>query len=295
MKGIVSTLLLLSTLLSLVSCQDERAQFYESKIFAGGVVASADDLNKGRRIYQEYCMACHGVKGDGQGVASKGLVPPPRNFTLGLFKFGKVPSGELPHDSHLKNIILNGLNGTGMLPWDLKEKQLFQVVQYIKTFAPKAWEGKDKKLGKEIEVTKDPYGMAHKKSAIERGKFVYHMQAQCQACHRGYATKQEMDTWSMKTDGSNFEMDKEFYKIKLQDSEHGYQAIPVDFTWHFVRSAKTVEDLYVRIASGVGGTSMPAWIDTLSTDDIWAVAHYVKSLIDIKNTPQRKKLIDSLK
>ena len=30
-------------------------------------------LKKARSIYTEYCMACHGVNGDGKGVAAKGL------------------------------------------------------------------------------------------------------------------------------------------------------------------------------------------------------------------------------
>jgi len=29
---------------------------------------------------------------------AKGLVPPPRDFTKGLFKFGLIASGELPQD-----------------------------------------------------------------------------------------------------------------------------------------------------------------------------------------------------
>ena len=37
-----------------------------------------------------------------------------------------------------------GLHGSAMLPWDLTEKQMFQVMSYVKTFAPKTWEGKIK-------------------------------------------------------------------------------------------------------------------------------------------------------
>ena len=58
----------------------------------------------GKSVYAEYCMACHGVDGKGNGVASKGLVPPPRNFTLGLYKFGKVVAGDLPHDEDMTHI-----------------------------------------------------------------------------------------------------------------------------------------------------------------------------------------------
>ena len=99
-------LLLLMTASILVGCSDNH--FKKGRYFAGGIYASADQLNLGKSVYTEYCMACHGVEGDGKGVASKGLVPPPRNFKKGIFKFGKVIAGDLPQDSHMVHIIQNG-------------------------------------------------------------------------------------------------------------------------------------------------------------------------------------------
>ena len=93
MRG-MSLLLIVTSLLVLTSCSDTH--FKEDKIFAGGVYAPVKALNDGKSIYTEYCMPCHGVNGDGKGIASKGLAVPPRNFTLGLYKFGNVVSGELP-------------------------------------------------------------------------------------------------------------------------------------------------------------------------------------------------------
>ena len=67
----------------------------------------------------------------------------------------------------------DGLNGTPMLQWDMSKEQVHNVIQYIKTFAPKVWEGKGKKLGEELVVSKDPYGPSHKSFAIQKGKEVY--------------------------------------------------------------------------------------------------------------------------
>jgi mono/diheme cytochrome c family protein len=280
-------------LIFFVSCSDNT--FLEDKIFAGGVVATKEELNSGKVTYTEYCMACHGVNGDGKGVASKGLSVPPRDFTKGIFKFGKVTSGELPHDQHLIHIIKNGLEGSGMLKWDVSEKQASNVVQYIKTFAPKVWEGADKKLGVELIPSKDPYGEAYKDSAIERGKEVYHMIANCQSCHLAYATKDELDQISVKVNGKKYaDYDPSIYNLKPQDGEYPAKNLPPDFTWHPIRSAFTVEELWVRLASGVGGSTMPAWKGTLEDDDIWAVSYYVKSLMDLKNTKERKVLMDRI-
>ncbi len=293
MKGlkIVFTVLALATL---ASCSESH--FKEDKVFAGGVYATAKQLNDGKSVYTEYCMQCHGVNGDGNGVAAKGLTVPPRNFKLGTYKFGSVVTGELPHDAHFFNIIKNGLHGTAMLPWDLSERQLFNVVQYIKTFAPAKWEGADKKLGQEITAGKDPYGDALKETAIQRGKEVYHVVAQCWTCHQAYVSQAELNQISQKINGAPMtEFDPQMYHVKLQPSDYDVMTQPPEFTYDRVRSAVTVEELYVRLNAGVGGTAMASWKGVLQDEEIWAVAHYVRSLMDLRNTPERKKLMDSIK
>lgn len=287
-------LLSLVLLLSFVSCSKQT--FTEDVTFAGSNHVKAETLNKGQKIYTEYCMPCHGVKGDGKGVAAKGLQVPPRDFTLGIYKFGQVPSGELPHDSDFHVILEKGLHGTAMLPWDMTKGQQDAVIQYIKTFAMKTWEGGDKKLGKKIVPTKDPFGMAHRTAAIEKGREVYHVTAQCQSCHRAYVDLNEYSAMSQKLNGESVsELEEDFYKTKLQESEYGYMTIPPDFTWNSVRSAVTEEELYVRLAAGVGGTAMPAWQDTITDEEIWAVAYYVKSLMNLKDSPERESLMSKLK
>lgn len=290
MKKTWLTLTSVFVLLSLVSCSESH--FREDKIFAGGLYVEKDVLNKGKQIYTEYCMPCHGVDGDGKGVAAKAMKVPPRDFTSGVYKFGEVLAGELPHDKHFYKILEKGLHGTAMLPWDLTEDQMFAVVQYIKTFAPEKWEGKDKKLGEQIVLTKDPYGVAHRQAAIEAGKKVYHGEAACWSCHRAYAPKAELAKLS---DSAVADIDETAYQVKPQETEWGFKNIPPDFTWHTVRSAETVEELYIRLAAGVGGTAMPSWKDTVTDEQIWALSHYVKYLMDLKDTPERKAFIKNIK
>jgi mono/diheme cytochrome c family protein len=290
MKKHLKLILALSVLGAFTSCSESH--FHEDKVFAGAKFVTAATLNSGKTTYTEFCMPCHGVDGDGKGVASKGMKVPPRDFTTGIYKFGNVLSGELPHDSHLFTILDKGLHGTAMLPWDLTTDQKEAVVQYIKTFAPKVWEGKDKELGAEVELIKDPYGMAHSSAAIAKGKSIYHGEANCQSCHRAYIGLKELGVL-MEEDPR--EIDMEVYTQKAQETEWGFQNIPPDFTWDTVRSATTVEELAVRLAAGVGGTSMPAWKDTITDDQIWAVAYYVKSLMDMKDTQARKDLMNSIK
>lgn len=290
MKNMAKLILTLLILGAFTSCSESH--FREDKIFAGGKYVTAKTLNKGKQTYTEYCMPCHGVDGDGKGVASKGMKVPPRDFTKGIFKFGHVLSGELPQDGDIFELLEKGLNGTAMLPWDLTPDQANSVVQYIKTFAPEVWEGKDKEVGKHVELIKDPYGLAHKSAAIAKGKEIYHGEANCQSCHRAYVGVGELGKI---LDEDPREIDMTSYVQKPQETEWGFQNIPPDFTWDTVRSARSVDDLAHRIAAGIGGTSMPAWKDTITDDQIWAVSYYVKDLMDMKDTQLRKDLMNAIK
>src|ERR1035437_8165544 len=44
-------------------------------------VASPELIEKGKNIFTSVCSSCHGLEGKGNGPASTGLNPPPRNFT----------------------------------------------------------------------------------------------------------------------------------------------------------------------------------------------------------------------
>ena len=44
------------------------------------------DTGRGEAIYLKRCVWCHGEEGDGFGPAGELLVPPPRDFTSGLYK-----------------------------------------------------------------------------------------------------------------------------------------------------------------------------------------------------------------
>ncbi len=281
---------LMTFLISLVAC--EKTPFKESKTFAGGKMVSAETLNLGYTTYQEYCVQCHGAEGDGNGVSAAGLVPPPRNFKQGLYKFANVPYGELPHDEDFYRIIRKGLNGTAMLPWDISDERLDAVTQYIKTFAPQTWEAPEKTLGTKIEPTADPYGPEKKAQAIERGEKVYHVVAQCTTCHRAYATGDQISGWGRELSAA-VSPDETTWQLKPQDSEYNYKVLPPDFTYHPLRSVNSMNDIYQRLLYGVSGSGMPGWKDVISDEDIWAVTYYVQSLRELKgNTAERNKLLD---
>ncbi len=286
----------------IVACSDERG-FRESQTFVGVGEVSASTLSLGKQVYLEYCMACHGREGAGDGPAAAGSFPPPRNFTQGLYKFGLVENYGLPTDEDFHRIIKYGLHGTGMFAWDISDQQIHAVTQYIKTFAADVWKSEDRTIGDPVRVEPNPYTEQTKAQAIERGKEVYHFAANCQSCHRAYLSESEYTQLYQKVNSTDKKpsFDAEFmYKVKPQYTSYEYsdgrsvKAVPPDFTWHSVRSAQTVEDLYKRLIVGVEGAGMPGWRGMLSEEDIWALSYYVKSLMELKDHPDRKEFMENL-
>ena len=99
---------------------------------------SPEVLGRGRLIYEANCAVCHGVSGDGRGMAAHMFRIQPRDFRRGLFKFRSTPSGSLPSDEDLARTITEGLRWTGMVGRpDLAVPDRMAVVQYLKTFSPR--------------------------------------------------------------------------------------------------------------------------------------------------------------
>ena len=293
----MKNLKLISLLLPLLLIGCNRGDFKESKTFAGGKVVTASTLNLGHTTYMEYCVSCHGVKGDGAGVSSKGMYPAPRNFTQGIYKFAYVVSGELPHDEDFYRIIRHGLKGSAMLPWDISDERLDAVTQYIKTFAPAVWEGTDKVLGTKYELPADPFGDVYRHQAIEKGKSVYHITAACTTCHRGYETKENISKYNIEVNKVPLKPEEfaaDLYELKLQEGDWNYKVIPPDFTHHQLRSITDVASIVQRLMYGVTGSGMPGWKDVVTDQELWALAYYIQSLRDLKESPAKYELLEKI-
>jgi len=51
------------------------------------------DATRGKVVYEQYCVLCHGEKGDGKGHYSEDTTPVPRDFRQGTFTWRITPSG----------------------------------------------------------------------------------------------------------------------------------------------------------------------------------------------------------
>jgi len=290
------TALLLLAALGGAACAVKAPTRFTKTQTLGGKKVSARRLNNGLEQYRTYCSACHGLEGDGKGPASLGLRPPPRNFKQGQFKFAAVSSGQLPNDEDLLRIVQGGLHGTAMLPWnDVPERDLLDIIQFIKTLSPK-WA--DKTPGEPIVPAPDPFGPERRAEAVARGMKVYHGMAQCLSCHPAYETQPTIEAASLELSKREATLRPDPYHSELKESDYGTKLMPPDFTRDPLRSGDKLTDIYRTIASGIGGTAMPTWKGALADDDIWAMAYYVRSLVDLKGTPEadarKERLVRSL-
>jgi len=83
------------------------------------------DMKRGHRIYQSFCLGCHGPIGDGMGAAQPYLYPPPLNFTI--LKDRGISGGILYYQ------IMNGITGTAM-PYfkkELESEKIWDVGNYV--------------------------------------------------------------------------------------------------------------------------------------------------------------------
>ncbi len=284
-----------------------RRPTFTAPLTLGGQTVLAETLNEGRDAYTHYCRACHGEKGDGQGPSSPGMRPAPRDFTTGMFKFAGVAAGELPHDEDLTALVKRGLAGTPMLPWDISDRERTAIVQYIKTFSDR-W--KTETPGDRIvPPIEDPW-VGKETLAIEQGKRLYHLTGlpkvpappntmptvflACGSCHPHYLTKDQLSVLSDQVVGAPPSLRDDMFRPALKESDyrsgdHKLQILPVDFLFHQVKNGTDLPDLYRSIACGIGGTAMPNW-SAVKPDDLWALVHYVKSLIDLRGTREGNAL-----
>jgi cytochrome c oxidase cbb3-type subunit 2 len=226
---------------------------------------SEEWISYGKEVYQRRCLGCHGVDGDGNGPAAAFIQRDrPRNFTLGVFKFRATPSGSLPDDGDLMRTLIRGVRGTAMPTWhELSEKDRMSVIQYVKyelsvdrsdPKKPTAW-FVDERPKPPIYIGEPP---KPSQELVRRGKEVW-KQAKCWECHG-----EEGKGNGEKAEG-------------LKD-DFGFPIPPANLTTGQFKSGPTAKDIFRTMSTGLMGTPMPSFSDSLSEDDRWALSYYVLSL-----------------
>jgi mono/diheme cytochrome c family protein len=208
---------------------------------------------RGKAAYNRYCISCHGVRGDGGGPTAPFVDPMPRDFTMGTFKFRSTPSGTLPTDADIHRTITNGLHTTFMPRWEpITEIERKDLVQVVKSFSPRFTE---EPQGEPIQIPPRP---TFTPQLVEKGHETW-TKMQCASCHgeqgrgNGSSAPTLVDDW-------------------------GHPIRPHDFTEGPLKVGDAPEDLYRTFMTGLNGTPMPSYAESLKPDEAWALVAYVRTL-----------------
>ena len=234
-----------------------------SNALAVRVEAQGPDLGteaqreSGRAVYVRNCAQCHGEKGDGQGYATPHLYPKPRDFTAARFKIRTTPNGALPAHQDLVNIIRRGMPYTSMPAWpNLSDQEVSDLAYYIQSFSPDF--SNPESVPKPVEL---PSGPSTTSESIELGKKLYE-ETGCLKCHGNLG----------RADGPSA-------PTLTDDLGQPIRAADLTQPWTF-RAGSSRQDIFRTMTTGFNGTPMPSFVDSLSTEQRWAITDFILSLSD---------------
>lgn len=203
---------------------------------------------RGAVIYAQHCAVCHGPDGRGNGPAAPSLIPRPRDFTSGQFKYKSTPADEPPSDADLMRVVSGGLAASAMPYFHdvLPPADLRDVVGYVKHFSSVFDGGAPRALA-------IPPRIAPTADSLGRGRALFQSRG-CAGCHgedgRGGAT--------------------------LQDGK-GDPVVARDLTapWTF-RGGGEPDKVWLRLTTGVG--AMPSFAASTTESQRWDLANFVLSI-----------------
>jgi len=270
-----SALWLSALVLLLPACSSKPAStgasltppFLETPI-APRPAASATSVAKGRHVYEANCVQCHGPEGKGDGYGAPFLVPTPRDFTGGQFKFRTTASGQLPTDEDLFRPISRGADGTGMPPWKylLPDDDRWALVDYVRTFEPRFAAASPKPM---------PLPEAPKSHSSDRGHDVY-AKMQCAKCHGDDGRGVGPSSPSL--------VDAKGRYVNTRDLTQ-----PGSF-----RTGWAEREIVRTMETGMNGVPMPSYSGVMSKQEEYDLVAYVMSLAKHGSGNQRRQLAKSM-
>jgi len=235
-------------------------------------------LATGKQLYANYCSACHGEKGDGNGPAAKYLNPKPRNFGEGKFRLISTVNGR-PTDQDLLRVLERGMPGSAMFPFaHLPEVDRQALVVYVRALETAAFVDKARRKAAEQgeetdteELTRNVQQVLQPGAALEvpadvpppstqavaRGHELY--TKTCASCHGTTG----------KGDGA-----------QDQKNDDGAPTRPRDFGRGIFKGGREHRQLFTRIMLGMPGSPMPSSLSSMKPVEANDLIAFIWSLSD---------------
>lgn len=254
----------------------------------GGEGLDPRHLMRGAEIYRARCAGCHGISGDGEGLAARHLYPRPRDYRRGIFKFTSTPFGAKPLREDLMHTLKQGALGTSMPSFGLlPEEDLEAVLDYVLVLTHRGELETLLALEAGGEDAVDPANVAgyvqeiaglwqqaaaqtvypltreppYTTASIEQGKKAFLTEtAGCFKCHGADGRGQPV---------SNTQEFKDSW---------GFQTRAADLSAGMFHGGGRSDDIYRRIFAGINGTPMPSFQQKLAAEPetFWHLVHYVQ-------------------
>ena len=202
----------------------------------------------GARVFAQRCAVCHGPDGRGNGPAAPSLIPRPRDFSLGLFKYKSTLRNDPPTDEDLRRVVTDGLPASAMAAFGdlLNEDEIDAVVAEVKRMArlPDA---------PPTRITVPPPPTDPDSPA--RGRDLY-ARLGCAGCHGADGRK------------TGHLQDAKGYPVPIRD---------LTAPWTFP-GGSDAEDIWMVLTTGLAGSSMPSYADAATASERWDLVHYLQSI-----------------
>lgn len=267
--------------------RDYTGTFTNPKLLGDDKVTD-ETLAKGQQVYQERCVQCHGVSGDGNGPVAGTMYPRPRDYRKGTFKFTSTPYGAKPLFSDLVRTVTMGVRGTSMPSFKfLSPDEIDAVVAYVLVLTHRGELEEqlgmladfDEEVDREIveeetlpiilskwkdsagsEVTPVTPQPVFTIDHVRRGKEAF-LSKGCSKCHGDDGRGQTPDNLAG----------------NLKDT-WGHVTRAADLTSGLLHGGAEPIAIYRRIYSGINGTPMPSFAQSLreEPDTIWDLVAYVR-------------------
>jgi mono/diheme cytochrome c family protein len=256
----------------------------------GDTTVSADHLKRGAEVFSRYCVQCHGVNGDGKGVAAPYLIPKPRNYIAGVFKFTSTTYGSKPLREDLLRTVRRGIRGTSMPAFPLfAPKDLEAVIDYVLALTHRgeleAELANQAEFDDKIDEENLPTtitGILGKWDAA-RGQVVYPItpmptfkRANVEAGKQAFLTK-----GCAKCHGED---GRGMMETNTGEDYWKFPTKAADLTSGMLHGGTEPLDIYRHIFAGINGTPMPSFKEALKAepDTIWNLVSYVLHVADIR-------------
>ena len=218
-----------------------------------------DRVLQGRYLFERNCAVCHGRWGDGRGEMAEGMRPKPRNLASGIFKFRSTPGGFLPTDEDLERTLRRGIANSSMPTFaHLPTREVQSLVAYLKTLSSR-WQRREN-YSEPLVLPPEPDWLSRDVDAKPHqaaGERLF--SANCAPCHGIHA------------DG------KSDVAGVLED-RWGEPCPPSDLRTDALKCGPEVADLFRVLATGLDGTPMPSFRESLSDPERWDLVAYLVSL-----------------